>query len=314
MELPTGDDVRRAAERVRGIVKRTPVITCSALDAMSGAQLYFKCENLQKVGAFKYRGATNAVRALSDADAARGVATHSSGNHAAALALAARTRGVPSHIVMPRNAPKVKHAAVQGYGARIIECEPTLAARESTLAEVVRETGAAVVHPYDDPNVIAGQGTAALELVEEVPGLDVVMTPIGGGGLTSGTSIAVKAFSPGTRVIVAEPEGASDAARSMAKGRLLPSVDPKTVCDGLLTSLSERTFAIIRANVERILVVPDEAIIHAMRTFWERAKLIIEPSSAVPLAALLSGKLDAKGLRIGIILSGGNVDFGRLPW
>jgi threonine dehydratase len=308
------EDVSRAADRIRGIVKRTPVVTCSALDAMCGGQLFFKCENLQKVGAFKYRGATNAVRSLTDAQASRGVATHSSGNHAAALALAARTRGIPSVIVMPSNAPLVKKAAVEGYGARIVFCEPTLAARESTLERVVQETGAHVVHPYDDERVIAGQGTAALELIEEQPGLDIVMSPVGGGGLTSGTSLAVTGFSKGTRMIAAEPEGADDAFRSLKEGRVVPSVSPKTVCDGLLTSLSERTFAIIRERVERIVTVPDAAVIHAMRTFWERAKLIIEPSSAVPLAAVLDGRVDVKGKRVGIILSGGNVDLARLPW
>jgi threonine dehydratase len=308
------DDVRVAAERIHAEVKRTPVVTCSALDAMCGGQLFFKCENLQKVGAFKYRGATNAVRSLTEDEARNGVATHSSGNHAAALALAARVRGVPAVIVMPRTAPAVKQAAVAGYGARIVLCEPTLAARESALHEVVRETGAHVVHPYDDERMIAGQGTAALELIEEVPGLDVVMSPVGGGGLTSGTALAVTGFSKGTRMIAAEPEGADDAARSLKEGRVLPSVSPKTVCDGLLTSLSERTFGIIRERVERIVTVPDADIIQAMKTFWERAKLIIEPSSAVPLAAVLSGRLEVKGQRVGIILSGGNVELTRLPW
>jgi threonine dehydratase len=281
---------------------------------MCGGELFFKCENLQTVGVFKYRGATNAVRSLTDEQAARGVATHSSGNHAAALALAARTRGILSYIVMPRNSPAVKQAAVAGYGGHIVLCEPTLRARETTLADVLHETGAYVVHPYDDSNVIAGQGTAALELIEEVPGLDVVTTPVGGGGLTSGTALAILGFSPRIRVVAAEPEGASDAFHSLREGRLVPSVDPSTICDGLLTSLSERTFAIIRQHVERIVVVSDDAIIDAMRAFWERAKLVIEPSAAVPLAALLGRQLDAKGQRIGVILSGGNVDLDRLPW
>ena len=226
--LPGFDDVRVAADRIRGIVKRTPAITCSTLNRMCGAELFFKCENLQKTGAFKYRGATNAVRSLSDEAEARGVATHSSGNHAAALALAARTRGVAAFIVMPRTAPRVKQAAVAGYGGNIVLCDPTLEARETTLARVVRETGATVVHPYDDSSVIAGQGTAALELIEEVPGLDVVMTPVGGGGLTSGTALAVKGSSPGTRIVAAEPEGASDAAQTLREGRIVPSVDPKS--------------------------------------------------------------------------------------
>jgi threonine dehydratase len=315
--LPTPQNIREAAARIHGFVKRTPVMTCSSLNGMCDAELFFKCENLQKVGAFKYRGATNAVRALPDEAAARGVATHSSGNHAAALALAAKVRGIRAYVVMPRTAPAVKQAAVAGYGAEIIECEPTLAARESTLAEVVQRTGAEVVHPYDDPYVIAGQGTAALELLEEVPGLDVVMTPVGGGGLISGTALAA-ALSSGTRVIAAEPEGADDAYQSMTVGHVVHLSRPQSVCDGLLASLSARTFAIIRERVERIITVADPAILTAMRTFWERTKLIIEPSSAVPLAAILEApqtkKLDVRGLRVGIILSGGNVDLGSLRW
>lgn len=312
--LPTPEDVFRAAERVRGLVKRTPVVTCSTLNAMCGGELYFKCENLQKVGAFKYRGATNVVRSLADAEAPRGVATHSSGNHAAALALAASLRGIAATIVMPRTAPAVKRAAVAGYGANIIDCEPTLAAREAALAEVVQQTGAVFVHPYNDPCVIAGQGTAALELLEEAPRLDIIMAPVGGGGLISGTALAAAGRSPETRVVAAEPEGADDAFRSFHAGHIRPSTDPRTVCDGLLTALGERTFAIIRQHVERIVVVSDDAIVRAMRIFWERTKLIIEPSAAVPLAVLLERKLDATGLRIGVILSGGNVDLQQLPW
>ena len=312
--IPTLDDVRRAAARIGGQVHRTPVLSSRSLDQMAGAHLFFKCENLQRVGAFKFRGATNAVLSLDEAEAARGVATHSSGNHAAALALAARNRGVPAWVVMPRTAPAVKRAAVAGYGARIVTCEPTLAARESTLAEVVRDTGAAVVHPYNDPRVIAGQGTAALELLEEVPRLDVIMTPVGGGGLLSGTAIAARGSSPGVRVIGTEPAGADDACRSLAEGRILPSVNPQTVCDGLLTSLGELTFAAIRTHVERIVTVADEAVIRAMRHVLERMKIVIEPSSAVPVAVALEHLVDLRELRVGIILSGGNVDLDRLPW
>jgi threonine dehydratase len=312
--IPSFDDVRRAAERIRPWAHRTPVLTCAGLDRLAGAQLHFKCENLQKVGAFKFRGATNAVFALSDEAARRGVATHSSGNHAAALALAARNRGIAATIVMPRTAPAVKKAAVAGYGAEIVYCEPTLAAREATLAEVVARTGATVVHPYNDPMVIAGQGTAALELLEQVPGLEVVMTPVGGGGLTSGTALTVAALAPGCRVIAAEPAAADDAWRSLRAGRIVPSGDPQTVCDGLRTSLGELTFAIIRRQVAEILTVGEAEIIAAMRVMWERMKVLVEPSSAVPLAALLAHPDRCARLRVGIVVSGGNVDLERLPW
>ena len=311
---PTLADVRRAAERIRPYAHRTPVLTCSSLDAMTGARLFFKCENFQKVGAFKFRGACNAVFSLSEEEARRGVATHSSGNHAAALSLAARLRGIPAHVVMPSTSRAIKQAAVAGYGGRIVLCEPTLASREATLEKVVAETGATVVHPYNDPRVIAGQGTAALELLEDVGDLDVVMAPVGGGGLLSGTAITVTAISPATRVVAAEPAGADDAARSMREGRIVPSVNPQTIADGLLTSLGTLTFAIIREQVDQIVTVSEAAIVTAMRHVWERMKVIIEPSSAVPLGALLQGAFEASGLRVGIILSGGNVDLGRLPW
>ena len=315
MALPVSiDDVLAAAERIRRHAHRTPVLTCAALDAMTGARLFFKCENLQKVGAFKFRGACNAVMSLSDAEAARGVATHSSGNHAAALALAARLRGIAAHIVMPRTARAVKKAAVAGYGAAITECEPTLAAREATLAAVVAATGATFVHPYNDPRVIAGQGTAALELLSEVAGLDMVLAPVGGGGLLSGTAVVAAARSPGTAVWGAEPAGADDAQRSLAEDRIVPSVDPRTIADGLLTSLGEHTFAILRALAAGIVTVTEAAIVAAMRLFWERMKLLVEPSSAVPLAALLERRLEVVGKRVGIIVSGGNVDLDALPW
>jgi threonine dehydratase len=281
---------------------------------MVNAELYFKCENFQKVGAFKFRGACNAVFSLSDGEAGRGVATHSSGNHAAALALAARLRGIKAFIVMPKNAPQVKKTAVAGYGGMIIFCEPTLEAREITLAKVIEETGANFVHPYNDYRVIAGQGTAAQELLAEVPALDVVMAPVGGGGLLSGTSLAVSQHSPPTHVIGAEPEGADDAYRSLREGRIIPSIEPKTVADGLLTSLGDLTFPIIKTHVQQIVTVSEEAIISGMRHVWERMKIIIEPSAAVPVGALLEKKVDLAGERIGVILSGGNVDLDKLPW
>jgi threonine dehydratase len=281
---------------------------------MVNAELYFKCENFQKVGAFKFRGACNAVFSLSDQEASRGVGTHSSGNHAAALALAARLRGVPAYIVMPENASEVKKAAVSGYGAQIFLCQPSEAGREERMAEVLEETSATFVHPSNDPLVIAGQGTAALELLEEVPDLDVVMAPVGGGGLLSGTALAVAGLSPDTRVIGAEPEGADDAYRSLQVGRIIPSVNPQTVADGLLTSLGSNTFPIIRERVEQIVTVSEEAIIAGMRHAWERMKIVIEPSAAVPVGALLERKVDLSGLRIGVILSGGNVALGKLPW
>jgi threonine dehydratase/serine racemase len=312
VELPTFEDVRAAAHRIAKHARRTPVVTSAGLDAIAGARLFFKCENLQRVGAFKFRGACNAVMSLSDDEAARGVATHSSGNHAAALALAARIRGIEAHVVMPRTAPAVKRAAVESYGARIVECEPTLASRQTTLLLVVERTGAAIVHPYDDARVIAGQGTAALELLEEAPDLDAVVAPIGGGGLVSGTALTVEAISPSTRVYAAEPAAADDAARSIAAGHIVPSNDPVTIADGLRTSLCERTFAIVRDKVAEIVTVEEDAIADAMRLFMERAKLVIEPSSAVPVAAVLAKRI--AGARIGVILSGGNVDLANLPF
>lgn len=313
-DLPTFDDVVAAAARIAGVVHRTPVLTCRTLDDLCRAHLYCKCENLQKVGAFKARGASNAVLSLSDEKAACGVATHSSGNHGAALAWAAARRGIPAHVVMPRTSKAVKKAAVASYGAHVVECEPTLAARESTLAEVVATTGATFVHPYNDPRVIAGQGTAALELCEEVHGLDAILAPVGGGGLLSGTALAVSGRCLHTAVWGAEPRAADDAFRSLRQGRIVPSLDPRTVADGLRTSLGSRTFAIIRQHVRGIVTVSEEAIVAAMRLVWERMKIVVEPSSAVPLAALLAGDLDLPGQRVGIILSGGNVDLEELPW
>jgi threonine dehydratase len=314
IEVPTLEDIRKAAARVGPYVHRTPVATSTAIDRMLGATLFFKCENLQKVGAFKFRGATNAVFSLSEDEAARGVATHSSGNHAAALALAASVRGIPATVVMPETAPRVKKDAVAGYGARIIFCPPTLEAREEYLAKVLAETGATSIHPYDDYRIIAGQATAALELLEDVADLDVVIAPVGGGGLVSGTALSVHAISPATKVIAAEPELADDAKRSLQSGEIIRSTYPDTIADGLRTSLSERTFGIIREHVEDVVTVSEEGIVSAMRCILERMKLVVEPSAAVPLAILLGGNLDVSGKRVGIILSGGNVDLDHLPW
>ena len=305
--------IREAAVRLTGVAHRTPAVTSGQLDAIAGYPLVFKCENLQRVGAFKFRGAWNAVSQLTDAEAARGVVTHSSGNHAQALALAARERGIPAHIVMPNNAPPVKRVAVEGYGARIIECEPTLAARETTAATVLAETGGVFIHPYDNPHIIAGQGTAALELLDDVPNIDVIIAPIGGGGLMSGTCLAAHGIKPSLRVIGAEPAGADDAARSLAAGKLIPQTGPDTVADGLLTSLGELTWPIIRDHVESIVTVDDPTILRSMRVFWERTKLIIEPSSATAVAVAMSEEVAALNpRRVGVILSGGNVNLDAL--
>ena len=309
---PTLADVCAAHDRIRPFIHRTPVLTCSAIDELASARVFFKCENFQKVGAFKFRGATNAVQSLSAEAAARGVVTHSSGNHAAALALAARQRGIPAYIVMPDNAPPVKREAVAGYGGRITFCEPTQAAREATCAELLRSTGATLVHPYDDDAVIAGQGTAALELLEEVRDLDAVLTPVGGGGLLSGTLIAVKGLHPAVRVIGCEPALADDAAASLREGRIVPARPPLTIADGLRTSLGQRTFPIIREMVETIALVEEAEIVSALRLMLERMKVVVEPSSAVPLAALLNRPLDLAAKRVGVIISGGNLDVSRL--
>ncbi|ETW98334.1 MAG: serine/threonine dehydratase [Candidatus Entotheonella factor] len=313
MPLPTIDDVRQAAARIKPYVHHTPVLTCTSLDHMAHAQLFFKCENFQKVGAFKFRGACNIVFSLSEADAQRGVATHSSGNHGAALAHAAQLRNIPAHIVMPHNVPQVKRDAIAGYGAHIIWCEPSQADREATVKRVVDETGAVFAHPSNDALVIAGQGTAALELLDDVSELDMVLAPIGGGGLTSGLALAISACSPRTMVAV-EPAGADDAYRSLQSGTLQPSVNPQTIADGLRTSLGDLTFPLIQQHVEQIVTVSEEAIIRAMRHVWERMKIVIEPSSAVPVAAVLDKRIEVSGLRVGIVLSGGNVDLASLPF
>lgn len=311
MDIPDIEAVRQAAARIAPHAHRTPVLTCSTLDRLVGARLFFKCECFQKVGAFKFRGACNAVLALPEAEARPGVLTHSSGNHAQALALAARIRGVPATIVMPENAPPVKVAAVEGYGGRIVRCRPTQADREAVASRILAESGARFIHPYDDPHVIAGQGTAALELLEQAGDLDLVLAPVGGGGLISGTLTTVSALAPRTRVVGVEPAGADDARRSLLGGRIVPSVAPETIADGLLTSLSERTFSIIRRHVEAIVTARDESTLGAMRLVWERMKIVIEPSAAVPLGALLEGNVPAiSGKRIGVILSGGNASPG----
>lgn len=311
---PTINDILEAAERIKPYAHRTPILTNESLNQQVNAQVFLKCENLQKVGAFKFRGACNAVFSLTDEEAIRGVCTHSSGNHAAALALAARMRGIPAYIVMPSNAPQVKKDAVAGYGGRITFCEPTLKARESTLDGIRLDTGATVVHPYNDERVIAGQGTAALELLEDVPDLDVIIAPVGGGGLLSGTSIAATEIKKGIRVLAGEPEMADDAFLSMKAGEIIPSVSPKTIADGLLTSLGALTFPIIQKNVEQIVTVSEAGIIASMKFVWERAKIIIEPSSAVAIGVLWEKKIDLSRLKIGIIISGGNVDLEKLPW
>jgi threonine dehydratase len=316
-DAPAGlswDLITAARQRIAGKVHVTPVLTSSTLDEQHQARLYFKCENFQKVGAFKARGATNAVFALSAAQAQHGVATHSSGNHAAALARAARLRGIRAYVVMPDNTPQAKRAAVARYGAEVTWCAPTLAAREHSAREVIAATGATLVHPYDDLQVMAGQASCALELLEQVAELDLILCPVGGGGLISGTAFAAKTLRPSIRVIGVEPAGADDAARSLRSGQLLPSVHPDTIADGLRGALAERTFAEIRRRVDDIVTVSDAAIVRAMRALWEVLKIVVEPSGAVPYAALLEHAPALQGKRVGLILTGGNLDLERLPW
>ncbi|HKR38005.1 MAG TPA: pyridoxal-phosphate dependent enzyme, partial [Steroidobacteraceae bacterium] len=299
---------------IRERIHRTPVLTSTTLDQQSGGKLFFKCENLQKGGAFKARGATNAVFLLSDAEAARGVATHSSGNHAAALSRAAKLRGIPAYIVMPNNAPQAKRAAVERLGGKIVFCEPTIPAREAAAAKVIAETGATLIHPFDNLRVMAGQGTATLELLEQAPDLDIIVAPIGGGGLISGTAVAATSIKPGIRVIGAEPAGADDASRSFKAGKLIPLTQANTIADGLRSSMSERTFAEIRSHVSDVVTVTEESIVAAMRAVWEVLKIVIEPSGAVPYAAIVENRIDVRGKRVGIILTGGNLDLDSLPW
>ncbi len=307
--------IREAAERIGPHAHRTPIVTCTALDELAGRRLFFKCENLQKVGAFKIRGACNAVMALSEAEAARGVVTHSSGNHAQALALAARLRGIPAHVVMPSNAPAVKRRAVEGYGATVYPCEPTLAARVSTAEAVLARTGGTLVPPYDHPLVIAGQGTVGVELAEQVADLDVVVVPVSGGGLVSGIALALAELAPHVRVVAAEPSGADDAARSKATGERVTLDAPRSIADGLLAGLGELTWPVVRDRVARVVTVSDDAIVRAMRLLFERTKLVVEPSGAIGLAVVLDdGFRSIPGQRVGVVLSGGNVDLDALPF
>src|SRR5881394_495591 len=308
------DSIRAAHERIRPYITRSPVMTSSRLNEASGAALFFKCENFQKIAAFKARGATNAVFALDDAIARRGVATHSSGNHGAAVTRAAKLRGIPAHIVMPSNSANVKIRAVEGYGAHIVFCEPTEEARETKCAEVIEKTGATLLHSFENENVIAGQGTAAVELLEDIPGLDVIMCPVGGGGLLSGTAIAAKSMRQQIKVIAAEPANADDTAQSFRAGRRLVTEKKFTIADGLRTNIGQPNFAIVLRYVDGIVTVSEEAIVSAMRTIWETMKIVIEPSAAVPYAAIMEGKIDVRGKRVGIILTGGNVDLDALPW
>ncbi|EOZ92192.1 Threonine dehydratase, catabolic [Indibacter alkaliphilus LW1] len=314
MSLPSLEDIKEAHDRIKSFIHHTPVLSSEAINKIAGTEIYFKCENFQKVGAFKARGAANAVSKLGQEAMRNGVATHSSGNHAAALARAAKVGGIPAYIVMPSNAPEIKKKAVKGYGGEIIECEPTLEARERTLDEVVAKTGATFIHPYDNIHVVEGQATCALEMWQEKIDFDTIMAPVGGGGLLGGTALTTHYISPKTKIIAAEPEGANDAYRSFQAKELIPMKNPKTIADGLLTSLGKINFEIILQHVDDILTVNDDEIILAMRLIYERMKIVIEPSCAVPLAALLKNKERFQNQKIGIILSGGNVDLAKLPF
>jgi threonine dehydratase len=306
--------IRAAHERIRAHIHRTPVLTSERLNEASGASLFFKCENFQNIGAFKARGATNAVFAVDEATARCGVATHSSGNHGAAVARAGKLRGIPAHVVMPSNSAKVKVRAVESYGAHVVFCEPTEEARETKCAEVIKKTGATLIHSFENEDVIAGQGTAAVEFLEDIPELDVLMCPVGGGGLLAGTAVTAKSRRPQIKVIALEPENVDDAAQSFRAGRRIVTEKKFTIADGLRTNIGEPNFAIIQRYVDDIVTVSEEAIVVAMRTIWETMKIIIEPSAAVPYAAIQENKIDIAGRRIGIILTGGNVDLDALPW
>lgn len=312
IDFPSLSDIRAAHDRIQPFIHRTPILTSTAINQISGCEIFFKCENFQKVGAFKARGAANAVMKLSLADRAKGVATHSSGNHAAALARAASVAGIPSYIVMPSNAPEIKKKAVKSYGGEIIECEPNLKARETTLESVVKKTGATFIPPYDYIDVIEGQATCALEMLEDQQDLDILMAPVGGGGLLGGTALTTHYLKPSIQVIAGEPAGADDAFRSFHAGKIIPQTGPNTIADGLLTSLGTLNFELIQRHVSDILLATDPEIIEAMRLIYERMKIIIEPSCAVPLAALLANPSRFAGKKVGIILTGGNVDLGRL--
>ena len=314
MVVPVRADIEAAYEKIKPYIHKTPVLSSSLLNEMFGAELYFKCENFQKVGAFKFRGATNAVLSLSEEELSRGLVTHSSGNHAAAVSLAAKMRGAKAYIVMPSNSPEVKKQAVAGYGAEIRFCEPNLKAREDTASEIIREKGATFIHAYDNFNVICGQGTVGLELVNEYPDLDAVIGPVGGGGLMSGISIAVKDLDPDIKVYGAEPLGADDAYRSLKSGKLITYHKPDTMADGLLTTLSERTFAILSEKLDDIFTVTEKSIVECMKLIWERMKIIVEPSSAVTLAVIAENNRIFRNRKVGLVLSGGNVDLRNLPF
>jgi len=314
MQMPTWNDVLAAHRRIEPHVHRTPVLTSSWMDDRTGARLFFKCENFQKAGAFKVRGASNAVFGLDEARAEKGVATHSSGNHALSLSYAAGRRGIPCHVVMPRTAPQAKKDAVVGYGGVITECEPSTSSREAVFAEVAERTGADFVHPYNDPRVIAGQATCSRELLEQTDGLDAVIAPIGGGGMVSGTCLTLSSIAPEVAVYAAEPEQADDAARSFRAGRIIAEDAPVTVADGLKVPLKELTWHFVSGHVTDILTASEQEIIDAMRITWARMKIVMEPSCAVPLAAILKNKDVFAGKRVGVIVTGGNVDLDRLPW
>ncbi|WHQ72923.1 beta-hydroxyaspartate dehydratase BhcB [Methylorubrum extorquens] len=314
MDIPTFADMLIAHERIKPHIHRTPVLTSRVIDGLTGASLFFKCENLQKAGAFKARGASNAVFSLSDTQAAQGVATHSSGNHGTCLAYAADRRRIPCTVVMPHTAPQAKKDAVRGYGGRIVECEPSTSSREAVFAEVVAETGATFVHPYNDPRVIAGQGTCAKELIEQVDELDAVIAPIGGGGMVSGTCLTLSHIAPWIDIYAAEPEQADDACRSLKAGRIIADDAPTTVADGLKVPLKDLTWHFVRSHVADILTASEEEIVEAMRLIWKRMKIVMEPSSAVPLATILKNSDVFAGKRVGVIITGGNVDLDKLPW
>ncbi|MCK5339228.1 MAG: pyridoxal-phosphate dependent enzyme [Bacteroidales bacterium] len=314
MPIPDLNTIQLAAERIKPYIHKTPVLSSTGINEITGGNIFFKCENMQKAGAFKSRGACNAVFSLTEDQLKKGVGTHSSGNHAQALARAASLRNTDAYIVMPETSPKVKVAAVKAYGGKITFCKPTLQAREETLQTIISNTGALEIHPYNDYRIIAGQATAAMEMLEAMGKVDIIMAPVGGGGLLSGTALSTKYLSPETVVIAAEPEMADDAYRSFHEGRLIPSENPLTIADGLLTSLGSLTYPIITEYVDDIVTVSEEGIIRAMRLTWERMKIVIEPSAAVPLAAILENKVEVKGKTVGIILSGGNVDLDSLPW
>ncbi|TCD12435.1 beta-hydroxyaspartate dehydratase BhcB [Oricola cellulosilytica] len=314
MDIPTFADMLAAHERIGPYIHRTPVLTSSHIDGLAGAELFFKCENLQKAGAFKARGASNAVFGLTDEQAAKGVATHSSGNHGTCLSYAAGRRGIPCTVVMPRTAPQAKKDAVRGYGGRVVECEPSTSSREAVFAEVVAETGAEFVHPYNDPRVIAGQGTCSRELAEQVEALDAVIAPIGGGGMVSGTCLSLSNIAPTVKIYAAEPEQADDAYRSFKAGRIIADDAPTTVADGLKVPLKELTWHFVSSHVTDILTVSEQEIIDAMKLIWKRMKIVMEPSSAVPLAAILRNRELFAGKRVGVIITGGNVDLDKLPW